>query len=316
MKKLDYSPDSHNSLFGKIRNWIEYRNAVYRAMRAEVAEETLFWFGTAESAIPLFPLLKKRYMVMSVLELMDTRRTLRYLSASIARKCVAVTACEETRANIMKYWWRLKETPYVIPNKPYDIDIVTNAAPSSDETAAALAQIGGRPFIIYQGIFQNIEYISQIATALSNRPDKPLLVMMGSDRRSIYPIIKEIYPETLFIPHIQSPNHLEITSHGLIGIVCYDHTSLNKLYCAPNKIFEYSKFGIPMLANDVPGLKESVGAFRAGVCVNFDSLEDVASGIESLLANHEYYSRNALEFYESVDNRATIEKLIKEATSQ
>ena len=312
MKQLRFAPDSTKSKIGKLKNWLEFRRAVKKAIRNE-RDSVLFWFGTAESAIPLFPLSRNKRMVMSVLELMDDRRVSRSLSAHIARKCVAVTACEENRANIMRFWWKLKDKPYVIPNKPYEIRIDANAEPTCDEVADALRLIDGRPFVIYQGIFQNIEYISKVAHALNAREDMPLLVMMGSDRRNIVPQIKNIYADTIFIPHIQSPSHLEITSHAILGVVCYDHSSLNKLYCAPNKIFEYSKFGIPMLANDVPGLVQTVGAYEAGVCVDFDSQNEVAEGIDTLLSGHEVYAANARKLYESVDNKATIKRLLEGA---
>ena len=311
MKQLRFAPDSTTSKIGKLRNWIEFRQAVLAKMKTEDCDRVLFWFGTAESAIPLFPLNRKRRMVMSVLELMDDRKVSRFLSAHIARKCIAVTACEDNRANIMQFWWKLDSKPFVIPNKPYEIQISVNAKPSCDEVEDALRLIGDRPFVVYQGIFQNVEYISKIAHALSLRADMPLLVMMGSDRRNIVPQIKTIYKETVYIPHIQSPKHLEITSHALLGVVCYDHSSLNKLYCAPNKIFEYSKFGIPMLANDVPGLIHTVGAFKAGVCVDFNSQEEVALGIEKLLVAHKEYSNNAINFYNSVDNRETVRRLLE-----
>lgn len=313
MKQLQFAPDSTTSKIGKLRNWVEFRHAVLAKMKTEDCDHVLFWFGTAESAIPLFPLNRKRRMVMSVLELMDDRKISRFLSAYIARKCIAVTACEDNRANIMQFWWKLDSKPFVIPNKPYEIKIPINAKPSCVEVEDALKLIGNRPFVVYQGIFQNIEYISKIAHALSLRADMPLLVMMGSDRRNIVPQIKNIYKDTIFIPHIQSPKHLEITSHALLGVVCYDHSSLNKLYCAPNKIFEYSKFGIPMLANDVPGLIHTVGAYKAGVCVDFESQAEVEAGLERLLADHDEYSRNAVALYNSVDNRETVRCLLERA---
>lgn len=46
-----------------------------------------------------------------------------------------------------------------------------------------------------------------------------------------------------------------------IGVMSYSphqktHAGVvNALYCAPNKIFEYGKYGKPMIANDVPALK-------------------------------------------------------------
>ncbi|KAA6307134.1 hypothetical protein EZS27_041199, partial [termite gut metagenome] len=38
-----------------------------------------------------------------------------------------------------------------------------------------------------------------------------------------------------------------------IGIVSYAFDDLNHVFCAPNKTWEYTGFGIPMLGNNAPG---------------------------------------------------------------
>lgn len=309
-RKFSYPPDSNNSVIGKVKNWAAYRHCILAAMRECDVDETVFWFGTAESAIPLYPLSNRYRMVLSVLELMDTRSISRRFTASIARKCTAVTACQSDRAYIMKSWWKLSSLPYVLPNKPYKIDIEKNAQCTCPETVDAISRVGQRKFIIYQGIFQNVEYISAIAEALRRLDSDIYLVMMGSDRRGIVPMIEKIYKKTVYIEHISSPKHLEITSHALLGVVCYDHTSLNKLYCAPNKIFEYSKFSIPMIGNDVPGLINSIGASGAGVCVPFTE-NKVYEALIELLQNYDEYARAAGKFFESVDNKETVRRLLR-----
>lgn len=56
----------------------------------------------------------------------------------------------------------------------------------------------------------------------------------------------------LFVPFIRPPHHLQVTRLASIGVLSYfpDPSSLaaviNPLYCAPNKIFEYARYGVPM----------------------------------------------------------------------
>ena len=71
------------------------------------------------------------------------------------------------------------------------------------------------------------------------------------------------------------------------------------MYCAPNKIWEYSGFGIPMLANDVPGLKYTVEANNAGICVDMSSVENIKNAIHGIDENYESYSKNSLAFFDS-----------------
>ena len=100
-----------------------------------------------------------------------------------------------------------------------------------------------------------------------------------------------------------------MTSHANIGLVFYDDFSLNQAFCAPNKIYEYSGFGIPILANKIPGLENTVGKYNAGKCVDF-KVDDLISAIKEIDNHYEMYSNNASALYESVDNGSTIEEII------
>lgn len=81
--------------------------------------------------------------------------------------------------------------------------------------------------------------------------------------------MSEIYDKVIHIDSIPAPLHLEITSHATIGVVFYSDETLNKAFCAPNKIYEYSGFGIPAIANCIPGLINTIGKSGAAVCTDF-----------------------------------------------
>ncbi len=87
----------------------------------------------------------------------------------------------------------------------------------------------------------------------------------------------EQFPETQYLGFYQPPGHLELIKCADIGILTYvaDQGSINPVYCAPNKIWEYAKFGIPMLCNDIPGLRYTVEAYRMGRCCDIGSVEDI-----------------------------------------
>lgn len=77
---------------------------------------------------------------------------------------------------------------------------------------------------------------------------------------------------------------------------------VNALYCAPNKIFEYGKYGKPMIANDVPALKYIFKEYHCGEVVDYPITPNAISTIlEKLFSNYDMYSKGALEYYQSVD---------------
>ena len=75
---------------------------------------------------------------------------------------------------------------------------------------------------------------------------------------------------------------------------------MNNIFCAPNKIWEYAGFGIPMLGNNIPGLQSTIGASQAGICVDTDRVGEILNAIQAIDSEYEFYSKKALAFYHSV----------------
>ena len=229
----------------------------------------------------------------------------------MSKKAEAVVACEETRAYLMRYWFGLKKLPYIMPNKPYELGVGRYAEPSCVQTRNAIGQIKGKKFIIFQGIYQKLEYMKALAEALATMNSDYYFILMGFDlnKTNAHEELRKIYDKVIEVPSLPAPLHLEVTSHAHIGLVFYDDCTLNQAFCAPNKIFEYSGFGIPMLANKIPGLEHTVGRYGAGKCVEFCT-EELICAIQDLDANYSAYSQNAIRLYESVDNKRVIETII------
>ncbi len=132
---------------------------------------------------------------------------------------------------------------------------------------------------------------------------------MGNRSKYVDELINFL-PELYHIDYIPFPFHLKITETSDVGILSYDFTRLNNIYCAPNKIYEYSMFGLPMLGNDVVGLTSTVGAANACLCVDFSSVDNIVSALKELNDNYKEFSKNASIFYNSIDIRDLHIKLL------
>ena len=293
----------------KLNNWLSFRRAVKRQLGTIDANNTVLWFGTAETSMPMVGTLRGYRYVATALELNDDNETKRRLMGRICKGAVAVTACEETRAYIMRSWWGLPRLPYVFPNKPYGWELRRDLPLTCDETKKIIAEMDGRDFIIYQGILQEESYVAEIARALKAMGGKYPLVLMGIDNVGMAPRIKAIYEETYYYESIPAPKHLEVTSRAHIGVVFYKADILNEAFCAPNKIYEYSSFGMPMLANNIPGLVNTVGAAGCAECVPLTASQ-VAAAIGRIDADYESYSSAARAFFDATDNMQTMRELL------
>ncbi|MBR3881817.1 MAG: hypothetical protein IKJ36_00950 [Clostridia bacterium] len=298
--------------FGKLNKligWLKFRLDLKKYLSKNYNKEDILWFGNAETVIPMKFLLKGKKYIVSLLELLDEAPLKRFLLHGILENARRVTCCEETRAYIIKYWYSLKYLPDVLPNKAYKQITQKCIEPSNIITKKIIDEIKGEDIIIYQGYLQNTEELLEIAYALKMCKKKYKFVLMGIDEYNSYSKIKDIFSNTVFYEYVPAPLHLEITSYARIGILFYRPTILNKAFCAPNKIFEYSGFGIPMIGNDIPGLNNTIGISRAGRCITLER-NNVLQIIEEIEENYEEYKNNALKFFDSVNNKDVIEKIL------
>lgn len=299
--------------FGKInklKGWIKFRLDLSKKLNQYDDQDTLYWFGTAETVIPMKGLLKEKKYVVTLLELLDNSPQKRRMLHGILENAYKVTCCEETRAYITKFWFSLKELPTIFPNKPYNQITERRVAPSSEITKKIIDEIKNDNVIIYQGYIQNTDELIEIAKALKECNKNYKLVLMGIDQYNSYDKIKKVYDNCVFYPYVPAPLHLEITSYATFGILFYRPNILNNAFCAPNKIFEYSGFGIPMIGNDIPGLKNTVGKANAGKFIDLKK-ENILKAINDMEKNYEEYSKNAIQYFNSVDNLKTMDEFLK-----
>ncbi|WP_148304444.1 hypothetical protein [Bacteroides stercorirosoris] len=220
--------------------------------------------------------------------------------AKLAHYAHKVIVCEYNRAQITQAWLKLTELPLVISNKPVDSTFERNSdITKSDEAKDLIKKLVNKKLILYQGVVDAERPIETIASAVEELSDDYVfMVMTGSDCSHL-----RKYSKTVILSYITAPYHLEVTSHAFIGILIYTPvygtftSPLNSIYCAPNKLFEFSQFGIPMLGNDIPGLRYTISYNNMGCCIPSFSLENFKNAISNITVNYDVYSENAKKFY-------------------
>ncbi len=304
------SDKENNDNFHSYLNFFTY-TAEAKKVLSTLPEDTIVWYGNCESAMTLGKCVRNHRFVLTVLELYEPGSMYDKLVKSIIPYAEQVICCEKHRAVIMKDRYSLPSIPHVIPNKPYMIE--NTAKPEKPEVDALLKMYSGKKFVLYQGLVQPDRPIDNVALALKKINDPELvLAVMGKADAVVESKIRECYSNTLFLGYIPAPEHLNITKLAYIGIAIYDDSNLNNQFCAPNKIYEYSAFKIPMITSLNLGLTETVGAYGAGECVDFKDVDNIVQAISNIKNNYKAYSSNAFKFYNAADCRASIKKIIDE----
>ncbi len=310
--KMECDIDSKNR-FESILNFYKYIKTVNKLVK-KFPRDYFIWFGNCESAIAVKKknLYNRRY-ILSVLELYDKGTIYDKGLKKIIYNAEAVICCEKHRAAIMRCYYEKVNVPiYVIPNKPYDNgENVPNIETLPTDIIHKIEKIKNSKVVLYQGIVTRDRPLEKIAQALNLINSKNyIFVVMGKASDSIQKELVSLYENTLFMGYVPSPQHLCVTQFASVGIANYDYSCLNNLFCAPNKIYEYAEFGIPMLASLNIGLTETVGECGAAECVDFSSVEDIAIGLKKLLNNTDEYSKNARAFYEKTNNKEVVAKIL------
>ena len=299
-----------NKHLGKVQSYYNYRKNIMRLIKEKSLENNIFWFGTADSAFALYPLVNDFKFVLNILELYDTNRFYRNNINRIAKNAVAVVANELNRAYIMKNWYGLEKRPFIMPNKPYEHPKMKNIDLDDVKLQKIISTISSSKIVIYQGLISSDRDLKKLALALKELDDTYILLLMGKEVNNSIKELQNIYDKTYYIGYIPAPDHLKITSHAYIGIANYDDSTLNNIYCAPNKTYEYAGYGIPVLCSNVPGLINSIGDSNAGICIDFESVDSIKEAIRSMDNYYDFYSQNAKAFFEDTDNYAMMREII------
>lgn len=295
--------------FDQVINFLTFSREI-KKIQKQLQQDAVLWIGNLETAMTMdSDLLSRKEFVLNVLELYDERTIYdRYLK-KMATKAKLLICCEKHRAAIMQSRYKLENLPIVIPNKPYNLNVETSL---SKDTKEKISMLRDSFIILYQGIVTPDRPLEKIALALKKINDPNLcFIFIGKCDNKEYPdYLKKIYRDTYYLGYIPAPEHLEITKLCHIGIANYDYSSLNNVFCAPNKIYEYTKFSKPILGSLSIGLTETVEACGAAECVDFNNVDEIAQGILKIKENYKSYSDAANTFYHSVDMKKLIENIL------
>lgn len=259
----------------------------------------LLWIIHEETAFEFRKYLIGKKYIISLYELNDHRIGFLEKIKPVIKGAMDVLVPEYNRACILRVWLKLDRTPTIIPNKPVNHPRKRNIPNSYQE------QLEGKKIVLYQGYINRSRNLDKVCKAVEDLPGYSI-VLMGKGDQSYIRELKQKYPQIIHISFIKPPEHLYVTSWAHIAIVKYDFVVLNAIFCAPNKTWEYTGFGIPVLCHDIPGLRYTIGQYDAGICTDLDDTESIIKALKLIDADYERYSRNAIRYYESFDLKNTL----------
>ena len=296
------------------------RTLIKKLFEQEAPKNEVVWTTTAETVREVGDLLLDHKHVMQLMELIEyvpqlpKAQFLKYDIKKYARKAWKVVVPEENRAYIQKVWWDLEDVPSVLPNKPYSMTIGS----TPDELVPVLEEMEKekRKIVLYQGVFLPDRNLDAFAEAIDQMQDRYCMYIMGGSTDYQKELCKR-HPNIRYVPYVAAPNHLLVTQKADIGLLPYipikvDNSSiLNALYCAPNKIYEYAAYGLPMIGSNVLGLKIPFEKFGMGLCCEKLAVPDVKKALEYIDENYESMKAACSTFYASTDLDGIVKDILE-----
>lgn len=236
--------------------------------------------------------------------------------SKIARSAFACVVNEYNRAHLIRAFFKLSKLPYILPNKPAFI-LSHNELEKIGDAYKEYDTIFEKKVIIYQGLLTTgrsnfIPYLEAVKK-LNESSDEYQVVFVGKDFGMVEEYKKLGY-DFVHIPFVPAPNYLYFTSRAYIGIVTYIPDILNNVFCAPNKIFEYAAYGVPILGNDIPGLRYTIESNHCGkVCE--ETPESIYSQLLYIINHYDEMSKEAKYFFDATDNFATVSGIVSDLES-
>ena len=288
-----------SSPMAKFFRWKRFARNAWRVIDS-YDDNSLLWVGSADTALAMGKELFKRPFVFEILELYDRLKHYLVLMAPYARRARAVVVPEPCRAAIFRVWFKLGSTPFVLPNKTYGESLPRCMPVSNPDNAREMKRVANRKLVLYQSHYLRME-ILDIARALKRLGEGYVLGTMGEiqDQR-ISTRLRREYPELVHFSYMPAPQHLEVTSHAYIGLLIYNYESLNNVFCAPNKIWEYSALALPMLCNELPMLSQQLAYYGAGETFRTGDLTSIEEAIGEIESRYADYCDGSARLFTSV----------------
>ncbi len=288
----------------KILNIINFRLQFSKIVSNPLSGINNIIFGSLDTAYYLYHRIGKKRVIIHVRELYEKERRFINFIKRISQIDCQFIFTDYLRLSVYKTKTQFKVLPILFPNKLYSHPRkLLQSDYYNDQLLDIYQTLNNKEVYLYQGFIGPGRNLNNFANALSiiNNPKK-ILVLMGAFAEGGYEYLnklKNIYHNTIHISHINYPDYLKITSLAHVGLVSYNTSNLNNIFCAPNKIYEYSGFGIPVIGNDIPCLKLTIDKFNFGKIYNEDNINSIINIINEIDINYDFYSKNSDIFFES-----------------
>jgi glycosyltransferase involved in cell wall biosynthesis len=147
----------------------------------------------------------------------------------------------------------------------------------------------GTRIVLHEGVIVDGRWLEFLARSVLHMPDDVVLVMMGQEKLKWRQVHAEEIKDALAtgrlilagpVPHDELPDYV---ADADVGVIIYDDSVRNNVFCEPGKLSDYIAVGVPVVAPAFPTIGPVVQGYDIGRCFEGHSPEAIAATLLSVL---------------------------------
>ena len=209
-----------------------------------------------------------------------------WLERFMLRRCVdAVLTQNDCRARILVEERGARTQPLIVHNyKPIRPE---------DRPAGRLRAKHGigadRKIVLYEGVIVDGRWLEFVAQSVLHLPEDVVLVMMGQEKLKWKSVHAEEIKGALatgrliLAPPVPHDQLLDYVADADVGVIIYDDSVRNNVFCEPGKLSDYISVGVPVVAPSFPTIGPVVQGYGLGLCFDGHSPQAIAATMMAVL---------------------------------
>lgn len=180
-----------------------------------------------------------------------------------------IFSANEERAIVMKRCYSLKENPIAINNIPSFKQVNDFISLIDLENKFNFKKSDFKQIFIYQGVMTAIRDIDITISKIAQVKDS-LILLIGKGNKEYIEYLKHSFKSNSNVRFIGQVDLITLYSFLKIadfGIISYSNRNLNNKYCAPNKLYEYANFNLPVVTSDQRIFKRLFEVYKIGITI-------------------------------------------------
>lgn len=208
-----------------------------------------------------------------------------YLEKISIRKFNLIITANEERAIIMKKHYNLTKTPEIVRNIPKISNKYNLYSRFLLEKKIEILKNFKGLIFVYQGLISSKRDIEKIVIKLSEIENSNILII-GDGNKNYIKYLKRLFNQkSLYNIHFLDKVDLKYLYSILkicdLGIISYSNINLNNRYCAPNKLYEYAMFNLPMITTNQVLFKKTFKKYKIGII--YDKTKNIKEEVNALI---------------------------------